>query len=320
VTTRSAGREIHPAINVVSLWWHVMKGRISAFLLRDQLSGAACLIDSGPPQMSFSATDAALQPFGVGVGDIEFVLHTHGHIDHIGGDVLLKEEGRVLLMIHESDAVFLEDRPRSFDLAYRPGKRNAEEHRRRFLSEVGPDLPVDRRLVDGDRIALGEDVELRVVHLPGHTKGSVGYYWEREGIIVCGDSIPGLGTGGGFLPIIEDFDAYLRSLETVKEMDIETMIVGHRYRGVRLPAAIVRKGREVAEYVADSRDIALRLRDTIERCSAGREGDTVMEIADAVISALPSDLGFRSVRELDFPDWSLGTIAFALGRLDGEPP
>jgi glyoxylase-like metal-dependent hydrolase (beta-lactamase superfamily II) len=294
-----------------------MKGHINAFVIGDAAKGPVSLIDSGPPQTSREGIDHALRPVGVTLDDVHQVLHTHGHIDHIGGDTQLRENGDVALMIHRDDAVFLEDRPLSFDLAYTAGKRNAPEHRRRFLSEIGPNLSVDRYLEDGDSIDLGQDTKLQVVHLPGHTPGSVGYYWEKEGLLMGGDSLPGLGTRGGFLPIIQDLAAYIQSVERAKSMSLRTLVLGHRYRGLRLSPSLVRRGEEIDEYLDDAKDVAMRLSDAIIPFSGNSEEPRLLEVVEKVISALPSRMGFAPIKELSFPDWSFATIAFALGRLKG---
>ena len=77
---------------------------------------------------------------------------------------------------------------------------------------------MDRRLTDGDVIDLGGGCELEVVHLPGHSQGSVGFYWRREGILLAGDSLPGVGGNIHGLPILDEPAAYERSLERVQAL------------------------------------------------------------------------------------------------------
>jgi hydroxyacylglutathione hydrolase len=306
--------EIHPAIKTVTLWWDVMRAPINAFVVKAGSHGPAAMIDSGPPQASIESIISALQPVGIEFNNIVCVLHTHGHIDHIGGDRLFRESGRAQLMIHRDDAVFLEDRARSFDRSYTPGKRNVEFHRSRFLAEIGPNMTVDHYLEDGEVLELGNGVKLRVIHLPGHTPGSVGFYWEKEAVLVCGDSIPGLSTRGGFLPIVEDLPAYLKTIEKVKRLPLTRLILGHPYRGRRLPPSLVHKGEDIEEYLLDASDVAHRLEEAIGRQLEGKDGRGLIEIADEVVSELPVDMGFKRVSELNYPDWSLSTIAFALNR------
>jgi glyoxylase-like metal-dependent hydrolase (beta-lactamase superfamily II) len=306
--------EIHPAIKTVTLWWDVMRAPINAFVVKAGSNGIAAMIDSGPPQASIESILSALKPVGIAFENVEYVLHTHGHIDHIGGDRLFRQSGRAQLMIHREDAVFLEDRALSFDRSYTPGKRNVEFHRSRFLNEIGPNMSVDHYLKDQEIIDLGYGVKLRVIHLPGHTPGSVGFYWEKEAVLVCGDSIPGLSTRGGFLPIVEDLPAYINTIEKVKHLPLTRLILGHPYRGRRLPPSLVHKGDDIDEYLLDASDVAHRLEDAIHRQSEGRDGRDLMEIADGVVSEMPLDMGFKKVSDLNNPDWSLTTIAFALNR------
>jgi glyoxylase-like metal-dependent hydrolase (beta-lactamase superfamily II) len=310
--------EIHPAIKTVTLWWDVMRAPINAFVVKAGHTGPDAMIDSGPPQATVESMVAALKPVGIALENIKYVLHTHGHIDHIGGDTLFRESCPAKIMIHREDALFLENRALSFDRSYTPGKRNVEFHRKRFLSEIGPNLTVDHYLEDGEVIDLGHGVRLRVIHLSGHTPGSCGFYWEREGVLVCGDSIPGLSMRGGFLPIIEDLPAYIKTIEKVKQLPLNKLILGHPYRGRRLGPSLVHKGDDIEEYLRDASDVAHRLENAILHQAENVNGRGLLEIADSVVSELPGDMGFKKMGELNYPDWSLSTIAFALNRARAE--
>jgi len=73
---------------------------------------------------------------------VKFIVNTHGHPDHVSGNKMMKEATGSSIIIHEYDAPMLRN-PRA-----------------------------DKTLHEGDIIELG-DIKLRVLHTPGHTKGSI---------------------------------------------------------------------------------------------------------------------------------------------------
>jgi glyoxylase-like metal-dependent hydrolase (beta-lactamase superfamily II) len=304
---------IHPQIHTVSIFWEQIQSTIEAYLVKGKMNA---LIDSGPPQTSPDVISQALAEFGVTPAEIDLVLHTHGHVDHVGGDEPLKAAGRAKLLIHREDALFLEDHSRCFDLFYAAGrdKKTLEQEKTMFLKQVEPELPVDKYLEDGEIVDLGAGVELRILHLPGHTPGSVGFYWEKEGILLAGDSIPGLNNQGGSLPIIHDFVAYQKSIERLQGIDLRTLVFCHPYRGINLPPSRVRRDKEIDEYLADSMDLARRLGEAF-RQAGDQTGKSPAEIADGVITRLPAEMGFKRIAEIPTPHFSLGTVFWGLARV-----
>jgi glyoxylase-like metal-dependent hydrolase (beta-lactamase superfamily II) len=301
--------EVHPRIKKVSIWWDAVQSNIQAYLVKGKLN---TLVDTGPPQVSADTVTTALKAFDLAPGDIDLILNTHGHIDHIGGNGIIKAAGRARVMIHREDAIFLEDHARSFDLFYAPGKENLAQQKAGFLGQMGPDIVVDRYLEDNDVIDLGDDAELRIIHLPGHTPGSVGFYFEKEAILICGDSIPGLNTPGGLLPIIYDLARYERSVERLMNVPLRAMLFSHPYRGLRLPPSVVRREEEIGEYLKDSRNAAARLREAVAEQAATAVNRPLLDIANSVVDALPVEMGFLKMSQLPMPELSLGTIFFAL--------
>ena len=98
--------------------------------------------------------------------EISGILLTHGHFDHIISLDTLRDATGVDAYIHERDAEMLSD-----------GEKNA------FYTFFGRDRsyrPAERLLTDRSVIRLGDE-EIRVIHTPGHTPGSLCY--------LCGDHL-----------------------------------------------------------------------------------------------------------------------------------
>jgi glyoxylase-like metal-dependent hydrolase (beta-lactamase superfamily II) len=104
---------------------------------------------------------------------IRKILNTHGHVDHISGNSALKKLTGADIVIHEFDASMLIDPPRN--LSYMLGR-----------SVVSPEA--DRLVKDDDILEVGA-LKLRVIHTPGHTRGSISLLCEAENVVFTGDTL-----------------------------------------------------------------------------------------------------------------------------------
>ena len=113
-----------------------------------------------------------------------WILDTHGHGDHIGGQRALKEAfPAALIAIHEADAPML---------------RSAVKNLSGFLGMPVKSPPADRVLHDGDVLDVGR-MTLEVIHVPGHTPGGVAFYApvgpDETPAVFCGDALFAGGVG-----------------------------------------------------------------------------------------------------------------------------
>lgn len=263
------------------------------------------LIDSGAHPFAVNCLVRDIENLGVRPEAIDVVLNTHGHPDHIGGNQTIASFSNARVWIHESDSEYLTDAKGSFRKYLAPVMRACgsamEDEERFYLDGIGPSIPPDGLLKDGDTIDAGQGVLLECVHLPGHTNGSVGFFWEREGVFFSGDAVAGLHVEKGKLPIIQNLPHYLESLEKIRQMSIRLLFCGHPYRGIHLPAAHTRNDGEVRRFIDDSLELGRRLADAVESVRPYRDEKSFVELADEVVSALPGEMGFLPISQIPKP-------------------
>ncbi len=151
--------------------------------------------DSGGSGMIIDPADEAgriLQGARKAGLDIEFIVLTHGHPDHIGAVKEVTDATGARLAVHTDDAPFLQQEALALALGF---------------SYPPPPAP-DRLLAEGDRIEVG-DLRFTVIHTPGHSPGGICLL--EHGVLFSGDTLFNYGIGRYDLPG-GDYDRLMDSI------------------------------------------------------------------------------------------------------------
>ncbi len=158
-----------------------------AYLLIDNTNNTACIIDpsEASPIINYLEKNKI---------KLSFILNTHHHHDHVGGNKKLKE-------IYGAKVIgYIDDKKRI------------------------PEIDI---IVKNNQIWKEKNFEAKIVHIPGHTKGHICFYFFNEKKIFSGDTLFSLGCG----KIFEGTYAQMfESLNFFKSLPYDTNIYcGHEY-------------------------------------------------------------------------------------------
>ncbi|MCX6798595.1 MAG: MBL fold metallo-hydrolase [Candidatus Diapherotrites archaeon] len=177
----------------------------NCFLLKG--SRIAALIDPGTASNREQLL-GLLKSAGLRQEDIRLILHTHGHADHFGADFLFP---RAEVVMHKSDALAV-------------NSRDADVSCSSFF--LGVQFPEIKKFLSGKQIIDLGGIKLRVIETPGHTRGSVCFFEEKQGWLFSGDTLFVAGSGRADLPG-GDAEALAESLFRLQKLKIALLLPGH---------------------------------------------------------------------------------------------
>jgi hydroxyacylglutathione hydrolase len=125
------------------------------YLVHEPQAGVTAVVDP-------AVAAPVLDQLGARGWQLDWILSTHHHADHTGGNLELKQATGCQIAGPKADAARI------------PG--------------------IDLRLAEGDRFRLG-DAEAEVFETPGHTSGHISYWFAEAGALFCADTLFSLGCG-----------------------------------------------------------------------------------------------------------------------------
>jgi glyoxylase-like metal-dependent hydrolase (beta-lactamase superfamily II) len=104
---------------------------------------------------------------------VKYLIHTHGHIDHVSATATIQQQTGAPVLLHEADQILLD---------------NLTLQGTMFGLTAPPAPTVDKYICEGDEINWGQHT-LSVIDTPGHSPGGVCLNLEGEQILFAGDTL-----------------------------------------------------------------------------------------------------------------------------------
>lgn len=176
----------------------------NVYLIKDKLN---VLVDSSLSK-NFDLIKDSLCRLDLAPVDIDLILHTHGHADHIGCSAFFKKAKKAM---HPFDALQVNKKKDDFSYAY---FFNQKEY-----PEIG------KLLSDAEIIDCGS-IKLKVIFTPGHTKGSVCFLEPKLKVLFSGDTLF-VGAYGRTDLNSSSAEEIRASIEKISMLDFEILLPGH---------------------------------------------------------------------------------------------
>lgn len=151
--------------------------QVNTYLIYET-GGAGILID--PSCMNRSEFSQLNDFISLNKIRLHYIMNTHGHFDHVFGIGMVKEAYGTKFLIHQGDESYLRlsaDQARSFGFEY-----------------VGV-VPLPDEFLDDQQVVTADSINLKVIHVPGHSQGSVAFYEASQGWLFSGDTLFAGGIG-----------------------------------------------------------------------------------------------------------------------------
>ena len=187
--------------------------------------GQALMVDAGA-RLSWGPIAKGLEDINLTPDRISRVVVTHHHPDHAGGLREFAGATQAKVAVHRSDAPVVQgSEPPPSPLRSRLLATAAQPV---IATMAGGPVPVDETLDDGDVLPFGTGV--RVVHVPGHTPGSIALYLPEKRAVIVGDALQyrfAWKLGPPASAVTQCPDQAIASLEKLLSLDFDVICFSH---------------------------------------------------------------------------------------------
>ena len=199
-------------------------GKSNAYLV--SAPDLVILIDTGCSK-NLKPLEQVLRQKELQITDIDYIVVTHAHYDHVGHLAEIKEKSGAKVLAHRDAVDYLKNGHTPFPKGTMLLFKIISNAGNRFFSVGGKFTPVEPDiLIEGDYDLLKPEPTIRIIHTPGHTSGSVCLIINDESAIV-GDTLFNVLPETVYPPFANDENELIKSWEKLLATGCSVFYPGH---------------------------------------------------------------------------------------------
>lgn len=209
-----------------------------AYIIGEASSRDLSLIDAGVTGKGSYKVQSILE-MGIRLEDIKRVIMTHIHLDHLGCLTEIRNQiPGIQLWVHRYGAEALEQGDE--EAVYGMDMFRSMCQSQFDLKPGDFTFQVDRKLEGGENLEIG-GMLWEVLHIPGHSPGSIGLYHREKRVLIPGDVVYADNAIGRFDLHKADGAELKNSLMRLAELDVDILLPGHNRIVKDLPQGYILK-------------------------------------------------------------------------------
>lgn len=191
----------------------------------------------------FSETERLINQVGVQLSDVELIVSTHCHCDHIGGNKIIQERSGCDISLHKVGKHFMDTRD-SWSTWWE------------YYGQDADFFEATNALEDGDIIFIGPHA-FEVIYTPGHASDGIVLYHRKEKLLISSDAL--WEDDMAVITVRVEGSAtlfnILASLEKIASLDVKVVFPGHGQPFTNMNGAVTKNKNRIEQFLNNPDEI-----------------------------------------------------------------